>query len=37
MVLNLSTGLFIFVALLGLIDSFLGLKFNFSGYGGVTG
>lgn len=32
MVLNLSAGLFIFVALLGLIDSFLGLNFDFSEY-----
>lgn len=30
MVLILSAGLFIFVALLGLIDSFLGLNFDFS-------
>lgn len=32
MVLNLSAGLFIFVALLVLIDSFLGLNFDFSEY-----
>lgn len=35
MVLNLSTSVFLLVALLGWMGSFLGLKFDFSEYGGI--